>query len=287
MTGVQTCALPISGSIRVNTEEKDQSTELIVSSEFPHVFGIAMWKQSDPARLSTLNTQVEADSTYTFGLEANYTRGGTDYWDISLGIHVQCWFDAGLVGTNSNPGDMTWTSDALRTRQFNVSYFPNTGIATMNYPSPVGGVQEFALHSYWEDPAAYGLDGLSHRVYINVTFGKQTASAPGDGAWSPAISWDKNVGLDDANSWDLKMLLMDTGTSEAQNASYAEFGVQRYGSLSVSGNPSGSIPPGASAILATPSRITYSTNVVYQLNVSIPNLLKEGNPALNIPATSV
>jgi hypothetical protein len=275
------------GSVRVNTEEKDQSGEITVSSEFPHIFTMGMWKQSDGARLSTFNTQVEADSTYTFFVEANYTRSGADYWDISLGIYLQGWFDAGLTGTNSNPGDDTWTDPNLRTRQFNISYMPSTGVASADYPAQVGTVSEFALHSYWEDPATYGPDGSHHRVYINVTFGKQTAVAPGDGAWGTSISWDKNVGLDDANSWDLKVLLSDTVIAESFNASYAEFGVKRYGSISVTGNPSGSIPPGASAILVTPSRITYSSNSPYQLNVSIPNLLKDGNPGIFIPATYV
>jgi hypothetical protein len=55
--------------------------------------------------------------------------------------------------------------------------------------------------------------------------------------------------------------------------------MQRYASVSTTGNPSGSIPPGAMAPLSEPTVITYSTNAQYKLNVSIPNLLKDGDPS--------
>ncbi len=266
------------GNLRVNVEEKDQSSELVVAATFPHIFTLDMWKQSDPSRLSVLNTQVEADTTFTFFIECNYTTEGVDQWDTALGMYFQGWFDMGNTGVGSVPGDNTWTMDMYRTRQFNISYSPVLGTATMNYPASVGGVQEFAIHSVWEDPVNYGADLSHYRLYINVTFRQQTEMAPGDGLWNPGNSWDQNS-LNDPWTWDFKALLYDTGLPEASNSSYAEFGVQRYAALSVSGNPTGSIPPGSSAILATPSRITYSSNTPYQLNVSIPNLYKDGNVA--------
>jgi len=287
-TEYRTCAMKPPGSpkwlfiphpdsgLRINIMEKDESGEIVVSANFPHIFTVDMWKQSDPSRLSTLNTQVEVDSAYTFFIECNYTRDGVDQWDTSLGIYLQGWFDAGNIAGASMPGDMTWTSGIHRTRQFNISYSPVLGTATMNYPALVGGVQEFAIHSVWEDPVNYGADLSHYRLYINVTFGPQTAMAPGDGLWNPGNSWDVNS-LNDPLTWDFKTLLYDTGLPEAHNSSYAEFGVQRYAALSVSGNPTGSIPPGSSAILGTPSLVTYSSNTPYQLNVSIPDLYRNGD----------
>jgi hypothetical protein len=276
------------GSIRANILEKDESREVTVSSEFPHIFTAGMWKQSDPARLPTFGTQVEADSTYTFFIECNYTRNGADQWSSNLGIYFQVWWDGGLLGINSNPGDMTWALNDYRTRQFNISYNPALGTAALNYPNTGLGVQEFAIHSFWEDPAHYGADFSHYRLYINVTFGKQTSMAPGDGSWISGNRWDVNT-LNDQFTWDFKASLFDTGVPEAYNVSYDEFGVQRLASLSVMGNPSGSIPPGGNAQLGTPNYIYYSSNAMYQLNVSIPHLYKNGNPASPnwIPATSV
>ena len=275
-----------SGGIRVNTEEKDESHTITVTTEFPHIFNMDMWKQSDAAMVSTFNTQVPADSTYTFFIEGNYTREGSDYWDVSMNIYLQLWYDAGFIGFNSDPADMTWWSKTLRTRQVNISYTPSLGITLLNYPDPGLGVHEFEIHSLWEDPNTYGPDSSHHRLYINVTFGEQTYMAPGDGAWNSGNIWDRNT-LNDPWTWDCKALLYDTVIPAAYNATYNEFGVERFGALSVSGNPAGSIPPGAQAELTTPSSITYSANSIYKLNVSIPNLLKIGNPALNIPATYV
>ena len=276
------------GSIRINIEEKDESTELIVSANFPHIFTMGMWKQNDAGHIPMFGTQVEADSTYTIFLECNYTLGGVDQWDTSLGLYLQGWYDFGNVGGASVPGDPAWGMDMYRVRQFNISYFPATASATMNYPAQIGSVAEFAIHSVWEDPINYGADLSHYRIYINVTFGPQTEMAPGDGMWNSGNSWDRNS-LNDPHTWDLKALAYDMVLPESQNCSYAEFGVQRYASLLVSGNPSGSIPPGSSAILATPTLITYSSNMPYQLNVSIPNLYLNGDIASPhlIPANAV
>jgi hypothetical protein len=186
--------------------------------------------------------------------------------------------------------DPSWTSDAARTRQFNMTYNPALGTASVVFPSQVAPAPpEFSIHSFWEDPGTYGADGFTHRVYINVTFEKQTLVAPGDGAFSGPTPrpWDRNFALDDALTWDIKAMLQDSGVAEAMNASYEEFGVQRLASLSVSGSPAGSIPPGATDILSAPSLISYSSNMPCQLNVSIPDLVKDGSPGTTIPATFV
>jgi hypothetical protein len=268
------------GSIRVNTEEKDQSGEITVSSDFPHIFGIAMWKQSDNTHLDTWNTQVEADSTYTFAFEGNYTRNGIDHWD-DLELWLTGWFDYGFTGTNSQPGDTTWSLDNYRTSQFNLTYDVSSGTVALFYPVPLFPAgEELSIHSSWEDPASYGADGFSHRLYINLTFGPQTTMA--NGALTPATGgfiWDRNFALNNQWTWDLRFWLYDSFSPTARNITYDEFGMQRYASVSTTGNPSGSIPPGAMAPLSEPTVITYSTNAQYKLNVSIPNLLKDGDPS--------
>ena len=265
------------GSIRVNTEEKDQSGELVVSSEFPHIFTMGMWKQSDASHLSTMNTQVGPDSTYTFAFEGNYTRGGIDYWG-DLDIYLTGWFDYGLQGVNSQPGDPTWLLADYRNSEFNISVDPFTNTSSMLYPTPMPPAgPEFSIFSIWHDPAGYGLDGSHHRMFINVTFGEQVIMANGP-ATLPLNSniWDRISAFNDPGTWDLRVMAYDPASLSARNATYGEFGTQRYVSLSVSGNPSGSIPPGGIGPLSEPTMVAYSTNVQYKLNVSIPHLYKDG-----------
>lgn len=274
------------GSIRINIEEKDESGELVVSSEFPHIFTMDMWKQSDVAGLSTMNTQVSTDSTYTFAFEGNYTRDGIDRW-ADLDVFITAWFDYGLTGINSQPGDPGWTLDNYRNSQFNLTFDTGTQTAGMLYPSPVAPAgEEFSIDSFWQDPATYGADNSHHRLYINVTFGPQMLMANGPG--TPATGnniWDKASALNDMASWDLRFFIRDSTMTSAYNITYNEFGIQRYASVSVSGNPSGSIPPGAApTLLLVPTTVMYSTNVQYKLNVSIPNLYRNGNPLLNFIA---
>jgi hypothetical protein len=267
------------GSVRINVEEKDQSSELVVNSEFPHIFSMSMWKQSDPLKLSTFNSQVEANSTYTFAFVGNYTRAGVDYWD-DLDIYLTAWFDFGNTGTFSQPGDPTWTSANYRNSQFNLTYDPVANTASVLYPAPFPPAgPEFVIHSSWEDPTTYGSDGLSHRLLLNVTFGAQNTMAWGAGTPPGAGGiWMQNSALNDPWTWDARFMLVDSAMTSAKNMSWQEFGIRRYASLSISGSPSGSIPPGALAGLPDPTVIHYSTNVQYKLNVSIPHLYKDGIP---------
>jgi hypothetical protein len=101
--------------------------------------------------------------------------------------------------------------------------------------------------------------------------------------------WDVNFALNDAYSWDICVNASSTTTASAVNVSYEEFGINGYVSVSVQGSPGGSAPPGTTNYaLPDPSIITYSSNSDYYLNVSIPNLYKNGIVGPDfIPATNV
>ncbi|MFO7619011.1 MAG: hypothetical protein R6W91_05085, partial [Thermoplasmata archaeon] len=100
--------------------------------------------------------------------------------------------------------------------------------------------------------------------------------------------WDKNFALNDAYSWDVHVSMVDKLTSAYRNDTYDEFGVKKYASITSWGNPSRSIPPGATETLESPSYLSYSINSAYTLNVSIPHLFKDANPLLsNITADNV
>jgi hypothetical protein len=89
----------------------------------------------------------------------------------------------------------------------------------------------------------------------------------------------KTDSLMDANSWDFSVTVRDAG-SGGFNRSFAEFGVKEAWSIAVSGNPTGNAPPGTSDNPMGPnSAIVYSANTDYYVDVAIPHLYKNGNPA--------
>jgi hypothetical protein len=266
------------GGWRANILENDQSSEIILNAGFPHIFNVDMWLRSDMFRTSVLNTQVDPDTTYTFYIQGNYSYDSVDHWN-DVGLRLTSWYDDGWPGSMSNPGDPTWSAEDYRTQQFNITHLANAGSTSMNYPAGFPG--EFAIHSTYADPSTYGPDGSWHRLYINVTFGAQTRmanSAFPNGPPSSANYWDKNFALNDPWSWDLDFTLYDVFSPGARNITYEEYGIKEAVSVSVTGNPNGAAPPGtANYPLSNPSNVTYSSNVDYWVNISIPHLYKDGD----------
>jgi len=282
-----------SGGLRVNIPDKDQSGTVSFVSNQPQIFTVNVWKQSDVLRPNLLNNQVDADSTYTFFIEGNYTVNGVDFWS-SLTINISAWYDNGAIGLASQPNDPTWNNSNYRTRQFNLTYSPSTG-ASMTYPLPIGApsVREFFIANYWADPTPHGADGYTHYLYINVTFGPQTWAANGsgflNGAATGGATWDKTLALNDAGSWDMQVHMYDSSNLLLFNTSYEEFGIKQYASIISSSNPGGSAPPGTNSYFLGVSTLHYTSNTQYFVTVSIPNLHMNGdllNPKL-IPATNL
>jgi hypothetical protein len=147
----------------------------------------------------------------------------------------------------------------------------------MDYPNPE---LEFKLHSTWEDPGVY--PGQRHRMYINVTFNAQTRMADGQGfALGPPPAgdiWNRSSAFNDPDSWDFLVRLEDSSYFTSFTECYGEFGVKTFVAISASGNPSVNAPPGTTDNHMAPySRVTYSANLDYWLDVQIPHLYKDGN----------
>jgi hypothetical protein len=163
----------------------------------------------------------------------------------------------------------------------------------MHYP--LGFPNEFSIQDVWVDPLTYGGPGENrHRVYVNVTFQKQTISAPGNGFLNgPAFGgriWEKNDALNDPSTWDFRIGLYDVSNTDAVNYSYEEFGINELVSITVNGNPTGTGAPGMNNIsLAPSSQIWYSVNNEYWVNISLVNeLYLNGVPGpLFIPANQI
>jgi parallel beta-helix repeat protein len=283
-----------SEGVRVNIAEKDEGGTLSFSANLPHIFSFRIWKQADLTRSNLADSQVDPDSTYTFFIEGNYTVNGAEHWN-DLWINITAWYDEGILGAASAPGDPTWSSDNFRTRQFSISCNMLANTYTIVYPTPPVGnpaVREFYIASYWRDPSPHGSDGKTHRLYINVTFGPQTYVAPGDGSFDlPGANLsDKNQVLNDRFSWDTGLLMENRYDNGYFNQTYMEFGIKKFASISSTGNPTGSAPPGTTNFhLSNPMTIYYSSNTQYYIRVSIPDLHLNGdllNPN-NIPATNL
>ncbi|MFO7618075.1 MAG: kelch repeat-containing protein, partial [Thermoplasmata archaeon] len=252
----------------------DSSTMLTVNVDFPHIFDIDFREQS--TGLSMVYQQVDVNKNYTFFIEGNYTIGGVDMWN-AVNITIDAWFDEGRVGTGSAP-EGSWSTEYNRTRQFRITRY--SGVTTLDYPS----APEFILQDTWADPTTYA--GGRHRIYINITFGNQTRAA-GGALTPPAMDdiWNITRAFNNSNSWDFKVRLEDHTYTDAFAEAYGEFGVKKNVAISVTGNPSGSAPPGTeNKLMDVNSRITYSANTAYWVNVSIPHLT---GPAGQIGAGNV
>ena len=287
----------VAGAIAAFPQASDISTQVRINAAFPHTFNIDFWAQANPAAPlgagpSLLNTQVDPDAVYTFFVEANYTVGGVDQWVAApVAIDLDAWWDQGGA-PGSTPVDATWSDlPDTRTRQFSITW-TSAGGAVLNQPSPGPLNDEFTVVSSWEDPGIY--PNQAHRVYINVSFGRQTYAADGNGFVNLGATggriWDFNSGLNDPNSWDFNFGVYDSVQTGARNDTWEEFGVNEAVSISVTGNPTRNAPPGATWGAMTPSSdITYSSNLPYWVNVSLVDVLYLNGigPGPNIPVNNI
>jgi hypothetical protein len=218
---------------------------------------------------------------------ANYSQG----WTNCL-VELRAWYDNGLIQAGSTyPAETA----AARNLAFRIYYWASNGTYMVMYPSPE--LEVSIPNPLWVNDQITnvnpGIDEDEHTLTMPVFFGSQLRWAngagfvSGDDAGSDGEK-NPNLGLQDQWSWDFNITVRDANNPTAFNLSYAEFGIQKAVSISVTGNPSGNAPPGTTDNpMTTNSRIVYSSNTNYWVNVSIPNLLKNGVGPENIAATEV
>lgn len=276
--------LSSSGGFADYLDVSNTGTTLTANAVFPKVYSIGF--QNDLA-VSKMDQQVPVDEPYNFTVIANYSQG----WTNCL-VEVRAWYDNGLIGAGSTyPAE----TDATRNLAFRLFYWVSNGTYKVMYPSPEMEViipNPLWLNDIVSTPRP-GIDQDEHTITMPVYFGKQLRWADGTGFVSPddpgSDGEKSNIsGLQDLWSWDFNITVRDNLNPTAFNISHAEFGIQKAVSISVTGNPSGNAPPGTiDNPMSTNSHIVYSSNTNYWVNVSIPNLLKNGVGPLNITATNV
>jgi hypothetical protein len=258
------------GALSYYPSVANQDTTITVNTVFPKLYWVGF---NNSAMASRLDQQVPVNADYWFTLQANYSMG----W-ANCEIFIQAWHDAGL--TNATGSGYPATDDSTRNLAFTLYWTPGSPNAVVGYPSApdlevtTGAVNEIF---WWAHPT---FPTQSHyRVHIPVHFGNQLRSADYGGVppSGPAYGRDANLVLNDPDSWDFNIVIRDRANPTAYNRSYGEFGIFKTVSVSASGNPSGSAPPGtADNPLNTYSQITYSANLPYWVNVSVSHLYENG-----------
>ncbi len=267
----------------------DQTTQVSVETDRPSLFDIQFYKTSDGTKASRLNTQINVEDTYTFYTEVNYSSGGSDMLFDGINntaMDIIAWYDDGGVNEFTIPAE-----DAEhRNRMFNVTWYEGDGggspqNAIMKYPIASPGTNEFQVMGFNSGPAG----GDHWWIEIEVYIGSQANAADGIG-FGNGVSGNESDAIqsfNDADSWNFMINMHDIGSPTASDIRYEEFGLFRFTNITVSGNPGGSAPPGTTDhALSGGSLITYSTNVDHFVNVSIPDMLRDGGGG-SILATNV
>ncbi|MCK4267049.1 MAG: right-handed parallel beta-helix repeat-containing protein, partial [Thermoplasmata archaeon] len=242
------------------------------------------FNETDPGRTSRLNQEVAADNSYYFRWEYNYTEGY-----LNTQTEIQAWYDWGNTDpVSAYPAE----ADADRNLAFSILYDPNApGTATVLYLAPilevsVGSVVEQITATPW--PADPTQD--YYTVEVEVILGPQIQAADGSGFMAGDASYGTPAqALQDPWSWDFSITVRETILWFVYNTSYGEFGIEKAVSISsVTGNPTVTAMAGDSNVpLGNSSIITYSANTNYWVNVSIPDLLKDGVGPESIPAVNI
>ena len=257
------------GGISFYPSALNQNTQITVNAAFPHLYWIGF---NDTAHNPKIEQQVAPDGWYEFSFAGNYSQG----WS-NCEVNIRAWYDQGNVGDLSVYPPETAASRCLA---MNITYDVGAMLTSMTFPT--FGLPEANLGAVNDVLIPGGPVGQEmHYVTIAVFFGIQARAAHGNGFSSGDTDTgpSKNSALLDANSWDFNVTLRDKAYASASQTLYSEFGMNKMVTISVTGNPTGSAPPGASDVhMSNPSQITYSSNSAYWVNVSIPNVGLNGNP---------
>lgn len=260
-----------SGALGYYPSVANQDTTITVNTVFPKLYWIGF---NNTAMASRLDQQVPVDADYYFTLQSNYSLG----W-AGCEVFVQAWHDAGVTyaGGSSYPGA---PSASTRNLAFTLYWSVGSPNAVVGYPTlpdleiTTGAVSDTP---WWSHPTDSAQD--HHRVSIPIHIGAQVRNADygGIAPAGPAYSADPLQALNNPWSWDFNIVVRDMANPSSLNRSFGEFGIQKNVGVSVIGNPSCSAPPGTvDNAMSMNSVVTYSANMPYWVNVSIPHLYQNG-----------
>ena len=248
-----------SSSSKISYQVVDSSTELEVSTAYPHITRVEFRDQSNTNRV---NQQVDVGNTYYFLIDSYYNLSGKDIWN-TLDMNITAWYDGGTEITDYS------SAPAGGNIRFKLHYNGTSGEWKKIDPS----TSEITLPSAGT-PRTYkdGSGNIHHVISINITFGPQIRWAPGDGHWDPATVHNTTDALNDANSWNFEVYVYDRVNKSAKDQWYDEFGIYSYTQVSASNNPKGAGPPGSIIYLKDNSNVVVSANRPYYVSVNVTDL---------------
>ncbi len=275
-------AVGTNGAVNYYYTTSSSSTNIIANVDIPTINDYDI---ENSAGLSILNAMTDVDSTYMFYIDAYYVSSfNTNMWD-RVNIDIYAWNDlndaraaypAELVNNSCTAFRLNYTggSNGAATGTWTVAY-PLAGPDNYEEVSIVNQSESFAVEA----------DGYEHHyLFINVSFGPQLRYSSNT-AMTDIGDTSESLGYNDADTWNMEIRAVDSTLPLNKDSKYTEFGLYKYTSITVSGNPSGSSPPGQHVVLTNPSRVFYAANIDYWVYVQITNLTS-GNGDI-IPATSV
>jgi hypothetical protein len=269
---------------------------ITVNTVYPHIDGFDMYLRSTATNV--LNTNVDVDP----GTSANYyviqisgyynAAGGAN--DIDQ-IDVWLWWDngatatdnSGLIGGALGPNrgvQFRWTSGGgfvIQTGTVTNEWQIRVGDSTM---TPAGNTftARFAFEMNEQVRAALG-------PFTEPSFpGNQRYDPDADGPESEEQSTVN--ALNNADTWDIRVVVSDMAHSASSAPSYDEFGVYMFTSMTSGGLPGGGYISGSGAPntpnvpLGPVGDWTFSANTGYDLYVHISDLTDGVNP---IAATNI
>ncbi len=217
------------------------------------------------ATSSVMNAMIDVNQTYYFVINVTQESGWADL-DY---INITAWYDGG-----TESGTYGYGSGAPNT-QFFIRYENTTGTATVTIQYPTTG--EIDSVSFTETV----IDSTTHNITIAFRPRDQIRYAPGDG------SWDTTEGWNDANTWNFRMNVSNSGGGY-NNSARNEFGVYRFTNITASGDPQGSGVPGQLVYLtSTNTVVKFKTNYNFRMNVSLDTDLLNTALGTSIAATNV
>lgn len=259
-----------------STAPPDNSTGVTVNVVNPQINTCAFWDAGSDNIINLggyddvnrTNQQVDVDTfagTTTYFWITVSLFGGNGILDLDK-VTVVAWFDNGTETDYSTTSPRNYPN-----RNLTLTYNFTTGMSQLLYPT-TGEVSHTA-----GDLVIGFTNATTQELGIGFRWGPNIRWAPGDG------SWDYNPGWNDIDSWNFQCLvsLKAGGNPKSWEKPWhkGEFGTYKRSTLSASGNPSTSLPPGSgwtSFSGGGEQQVTYTSNAPMKLYVNITNLQRQG-----------
>ncbi|MFH0815934.1 MAG: hypothetical protein V1934_03855 [Methanobacteriota archaeon] len=293
-------AVPVVG-IDVPSPQTDTGT-ITVNTVYPHIYDFDL-TVGNGGGLSAMNSQIDVDdgtmaSVYTLEAQGWYVPGGNRV-DV---VNVWMWFDdgatltddSGSIGAPWGPNrgvQFTYDANAVPTFQitslgYTEEWLLDDGVALSDFGS--SGQMWWCNFTFIPMEQVWAASGGFTQLPGNIYGGGNETQRDADNA-------DPRDALDDANTWDVKVIASDSTVLADSMPSFDEYGYYIFSAINTvgwigGGDVTGNGPPSTPGVGLNPSAYdwVWSANIQYDLMVSIDaDLAGVAVPANTIPVTAI